>query len=242
MRDIILFIVEGKETEPEILENLWSTFFNNESSSELHVSYNSNIHLLWNEMKDDEDLELLELIAERDSNNAQIIEDIKERISEIYLIFDYDGHAAEASDQEISEMIKFFDNETDSTRGKLFLSYPMVEAFRHFNPEEFNYRDLVIDFIDSFEYKDIVHSKAKYFDIRKINGEIWNKICEENLYKANFIVNKNDSLPDSVESVSQEKIFNCQLRNFISDNKISVLSSFPLFLHYYNPMLLNRFR
>ncbi len=242
MSDIILFIVEGKETEPEILDNLWEHFFRHNTNSKYHVTFNSNIHLLWNEMQEDDDLEILELLAERDEDNATVLEDIKDSISEIFLIFDYDGHAAEASDEEIAKMITFFDDETDPTRGKLFLSYPMAEALRHFNPEQYDFRDLTIEFNESFTYKKIVGQCAKFTDMNKINGEVWNSICSENLRKANFIVNDRDSLPENIESVSQELLFNTQLSDFISNQKIAVLSSFPLFIHYYIKDIVKRFQ
>lgn len=58
----------------------------------------------------------------------------RDDFSEIYLFFDYDGHQKNLgefdSKDAIEQMLISFDNETEN--GKLYISYPMVEALRGF--------------------------------------------------------------------------------------------------------------
>ncbi len=169
MSDTILFILEGERVEPKILENLWDSFFRHHSKSNIYITFDSNIYLLWNEMKEDEDLEILEILMERNKRNREKLEELKSEISEVYLFFDYDGHADEASDEDLDKMIAFFNEETDSDRGKLFVSYPMVEALRHINPDIYRFADLRVEAKTNIHYKRIVDKQAKYKHIPKID-------------------------------------------------------------------------
>ena len=60
----------------------------------------------------------------------------REDFSEGYLFFDYDGHQKNLSKYDekdaLEQMLMSFDNETEN--GKLYISYPMVEALRDFEP------------------------------------------------------------------------------------------------------------
>ena len=47
------------------------------------------------------------------------------------MFFDYDGHAPLADDEKIKELLILFNEETSF--GKLYISYPMIEALKHIN-------------------------------------------------------------------------------------------------------------
>ncbi len=64
----------------------------------------------------------------------------KDQIAEIYLFFDYDKHASNSSDEKIKKMLEVFDNETE--KGKLYISYPMIEAIKHIR-RELDFKDTV---------------------------------------------------------------------------------------------------
>ena len=242
--DTILFIVEGQVAEPQILDSLWNIFFRNTTNTIHKVRYDTNLYILWNELKDDPDLELLEVLMERNPGNRDVLEEIKNEISEVYLFFDYEGHAPEASNEDLKLMFEYFSEETDVTRGKLFISYPMVEALRHFNPEAFDFLNLTMDFDQSTQYKTRVGNECKYQDFSKFTGAMWNEICAANLIKCNQLVNELTELPTRIEDVEQNEIFDAQLNKFFNEhNQISVLSAFPLFVYYYfNNGILSRFQ
>lgn len=241
MNETILFIVEGENVEPRILDSMWYSFFRNTTNAKYHVTYNTNIYILWNELKNDPDLDIIELLIERNNRNKEELESIKSTISQVYLFFDYDGHADEASNSDLADMFDFFNEETK--HGKLFLSYPMVEALRHINPEQFLYKDLLFDIVDGVDYKNIVSNETSIQNINKIDGRIWNVICEENLTKCNDLVNDTSSLPSSPSSIEQIKVFEKQLqKHILQHSRVAVISAFPLYIYdYFGTKILSRF-
>lgn len=62
----------------------------------------------------------------------------REDFSEVYLFFDYDAHQTNlgkaVNEDVIRQMLESFDNETEN--GKLYISYPMVEALRDYQSGE----------------------------------------------------------------------------------------------------------
>lgn len=134
MSDVVLFIFEGRKTEPRILDNFKENFFEKGSDFMYYATYNTNIYQLYNEVKEDIFLDLIEILKEKDEGNDKRLKNIsREDVAQIYLFFDYDGHAEIAKDNKIDEMLEFFNEETD--RGKLYISYPMVEALKHIKKE-----------------------------------------------------------------------------------------------------------
>jgi hypothetical protein len=147
------------------------------------------------------------------------------------MFFDYDGHDNLADDSKIDEALKFFNEETAS--GKLLISYPMVEALKHYS-EETEFKLLKVKAKENIGYKAIVGENAKngLIQINKYNKETWFRLLNLHGSKANFIVNGDFSLPKN--QISQEEIFLGQLEKYIKiDSTVAVLSSFPLFLFDY---------
>lgn len=129
MTDIVLLVFEGERTEPQILSNLKNHYFKDGKNTVIHATFNTHIYTLWDEVKKDEDLHLLELIREKNERNRiELLGISRDDVSQIFLFFDYDGHVNEASDETIEKMLSHFNNETEN--GKLYISYPMVEALR----------------------------------------------------------------------------------------------------------------
>ena len=60
----------------------------------------------------------------------------RDDFSEVYLLFDYDTHQTNLGRKDdvdaVAQMLESFDNETEN--GKLYISYPMVEALRDYKP------------------------------------------------------------------------------------------------------------
>lgn len=246
MADTILFIVEGESAEPKILDSLWQTYFRDSGSQKYHVTYDSNIYLLWNEMKDDPNLELIEILMERSDRNREELEPIKGKIARVFLFFDYDGHAVEAKGNDLALMLDYFSDETDDSRGKLFVSYPMVESLRHFNPSAYSFQTVAAEIDECSSYKERVGSEshAKYQDISKYTGSIWDELAVANLCKGFDLVTGEFALPQNVESVDQQVLFQNQMeKHIIPHEEVAVLSGFPFFLfHYFGESILNRLR
>lgn len=125
----ILVLVEGARTDARLMERLLA-IYNIDAKYQI-VSYGTNIYTLYSEMfaeNDPSKVDLLQLLKERESDpNKKLIFDIA--YTDILLIFDLEPHAPDFSPEKIRRMAEYFVESSDM--GKLYLNYPMVEAFYH---------------------------------------------------------------------------------------------------------------
>ena len=154
----------------------------------------------------------------------------RDSFAQIYLFFDYDGQVPTASDENLEDMLKLFDNETEN--GKLFISYPMVEALKHFLRATSFEACVVPANIVGRTYKPLVNNSSRFRNITIISKANWKYIIEENEKKANLIVN--GCYSRSGELIEQISIWEGQLNQYkMPHNQIAVLSAFPFFLLEY---------
>ena len=251
-KPIILFICEGKHPEKEIIDLIAKEF--SETFANIHLIYfQSNIYTLYNALKaerfnDDglsESIDIVEFMKERDVNN--VLEGINDTdIAKIFLFFDFDGqtisgnHPAKAAEEYIQEMLEFFSNEDDSSRGKLYISYPMAEAFYHkadkgnmcqgsechkcFFPARKKYNN------DGINFKKIINdSKAK----QKGSVDYFSSSLPFQIQKLKCLVKKDGKVltASTYESLcSQNSILDYQRKYFFPDDQLMILSAFYLFL------------
>lgn len=231
MSNHILFVFEGERTEKQITDNLTKYFINDDENSIVQCAYCNDIHELHKVISQDDDLDTFALLKEIPQNREILAAYKRNDFAEIYLFFDYDGHDNLADDTKIKEMLTFFYEETAA--GKLYLSYPMVEALKHI-PTSTDFKDLKVLAKENIRYKNIVNSEAenKLKHIKKYTKEIWVSLIELHLKKVNFITNDDYMLP--TENVVQSEIFLKQLEKYINvDATVAVLSAFPVFLFDY---------
>lgn len=147
------------------------------------------------------------------------------------MFFDYDGHSSLADDNKLLELLEFFKEETD--KGKLYISYPMVESLKHIC--DFNtFKDLAVECKLNIRYKSVVASDSlkELINFNGYNLLTWKLLISAHLSKMNFVVNGSFSLPD--ELISQFFIFTHQNDKYITPHSIvATLSAFPVFLHDY---------
>ena len=108
----------------------------------------------------------------------------------------------------------------------------MTESLKHIDNSQ-DFKDNTID-CKIKNYKHIVseNSDKKYIQINKYDKSIWKELIQTHLYKMNYIINDNYSFPTQI--YSQLEIFDNQKKKFIDkNNKVSVLSAFPIFIHDY---------
>ncbi len=233
MTDVVLLIFEGEKTESLAFNNLRKHYFSEEHSI-IHATFSAEIYQLWGQIKDDKFLDILELLRERSTKNQEDLKDIsRDDVSQIFLFFDYDGHATNASDEIIEQMLFLFNNETEN--GKLYISYPMFEALKHFTENEL-FKDVVVHARNNIQYKKLVNPVSIYQDLKKLTLENWRHIVLENYKKAHYLVIGTWGLPkySVVVLLNQPVIFEQQRKKFISpNNQVAVLSAFPFFLIEY---------
>lgn len=225
----ILFIFEGEKTENQIKENL-TKFFINENTI-ITCAYCSTIYQVYSEILVDDDLDTFSLLKSR-NQNQEILKDFhRDDFAEIYMFFDYDGHDTIADDEKLEELLSFFNEETE--KGKLYISYPMIESLKHISNYE-TFKNLKVKCKENIKYKKIVNDDClgtlKNFTNYKY--ETWQKLIEIHLNKMNYIVNDSFSFPENL--IPQLSVFGKQLEKHISvDSTVSVLNSFPVFLYDY---------
>lgn len=242
----IVAITEGVKTEKQILENIESLYFKKQGMNFKILPFKTNIYELWKTLKDDDfETNVVEVLKEKEQDAYEKLKDIEiEKIPEVYLFFDYDGHAASNSkipesevENVIQEMLEVFSNETEE--GKIYISYPMVESIKDLRVEDSCNRRCKVMAKENINYKSLVHSVTDFQDLTSLKFEDWKKIISHNLKKANCILcgeckeDDNYVIPkyEIYESdFNQQKIFEKQKLLIVQKGIIFVLSSFPFFL------------
>ena len=133
-RDYKAFIVEGEAREPQIIDNISKVFFSHGNFKIITLPAGENIYMLWKKLKaDDFDTDIIEVLRESNDDISKQLDGLsRDDFSEVYLFFDYDMHQTNLGKEDdadaVKQMLESFDNET--VNGKLYISYPMVEALR----------------------------------------------------------------------------------------------------------------
>ena len=111
MSSYVLCLFEGVRTEINIANNFFQHFVNDEKII-LKASHGCNIYNLYNKVIQDDYFDTYELILEElnKKNNLKdyerdILDIDPERISDIYLFFDYDCHCNNADDNVLLDML-----------------------------------------------------------------------------------------------------------------------------------------
>ena len=237
MSEKLLFVFEGKKTEPQIFKRLQNTLLSGITDFELYACYGSHIYSLYKILEKDEDLDIIELLREK--NKQKLTGIARNDIALIYLFFDYDPQTDQECNTVIPQMLEKFSNETEN--GKLFISYPMVEAVKGSASEKFlcdDHRTILVE--DSKNYKHTVHTKIesalKYF--AQYTTTTWQRIIKQNLQQASWILHDTDMLPnlDTAKRISQADIYHAEYNKYVTQqNRIAVLSAFPFFIMEYFP-------
>lgn len=90
---MILFVFEGKKTEPYIMQIIKELYFKNDNKH-VFISYCGNLQALFNELSRDSYLDLVGLLKENEIKHPEVEKKLQNyksyNFSEIYLFFDYD--------------------------------------------------------------------------------------------------------------------------------------------------------
>ncbi|MGP5301156.1 hypothetical protein [Psychrobacter celer] len=237
-KQIILCVTEGgfkqkKINEVSFIDKHLRPKYLSEENIEF-LCYGTNIYELFRELQTDEFLDTYSIIQKniKDKNKQPPIYD-RDDIAEIYLFFDLDNHATQknliSSDVDsILEMLRLFDNETDN--GKLYISYPMFEAYKH--PIQ-TQRTSHLSTGGSYKTTVAGICDKKLEQLNKLSIKQWNEYLLIHFRHINKFLHDSDSLPEQylVEDFTQSFIYQKQLKDYIEPNEtIYVVSPFVLFL------------
>ena len=130
-------------------------------------------------------------------------------------------------------MLNKFDNETEN--GKLYISYPMVEALKHLKKDKLDINNYLVEAKTRINYKNFVSQNTDYENLVNLTKGNWFFIISENLKRCSFLLEiTNITYEIYSNMINQESIFNKQLDKYISqEEKVLVLSAFPFFLIEY---------
>ena len=255
--ELHLFVFEGVRAESKYVDMLEQNFLGKRIF--VKCVYDAEIYQLYKVLKEeDDDFDLVELLKERNKENAELLRDYtRDSFAYIYLFFDYDAHSTLADDEKIEEMLKFFNNETEN--GLLYISYPMLEAIRHYKDMQ-SFKELTVkckrancpymDECDEVEvclkephYKNVSASECQpqLTNINKYTKEVWQELIRAHVSKMNYLIHDVFELPQQIES--QSNIFSKQLEKHINHKcpKVAVLSAFPIYaLDYYGAETLKK--
>ncbi|MDQ7727590.1 hypothetical protein [Halomonas sp. SpR8] len=228
-----LFVFEGAKREKQYFRSLKCAFFKDEESHIL-VSFQNDIYELYKELSKDEDLDPFELIKEMnpiEKHQEEMANLRRDQIGQIYLFFDMEPHDDHYSDQNLLNMLGLFSNETEL--GKLFISYPMVEALRDID-DHTEYLTRIANLVDcnGTNYKPLSAKRGSniYQDARKIDKILWQGLVAANVKKANSLVRGEYVATPILEQLA---IAQAQLTNCLPKDHVAVLSAFPIFLADY---------
>lgn len=129
-----LFIVEGYHEKFELIKLLLRCFPEIYIKEENIVVFETNIYALYEKIskghEDDwesQDVDLLMIMREMKGLPATYE---RRNFSDVFLIFDYERHDPNFSEDKIIRMQRYFKDSVEM--GKLYINYPMVESYTHF--------------------------------------------------------------------------------------------------------------
>ncbi len=259
----ILFIYEGVSAEDKLLANVQEVYLADFSKVEiLNLPADGNIYMLWRRLVEDEfETNVIDLLREMSTEARERLESkgLKaSQFSEIYMFFDYDGHAAQFSEETIEQanelckslgmeeiknkrdllerLLLVFDNETE--QGKLYISYPMIESIKEIRVEEKTYNRLYIPLEEISKYKHSFEQKTDYGNYSKITRDMWAIACIASVKQASLIVKSHEACTyeQFIGEITQLDIYHAEKRNYINNPNgyfLAVLNSIPLFLCEY---------
>lgn len=235
-RDYKAFIVEGEVREPQIIANISKVFFTHGNVRIITLPAGENIYMLWKKLEaDDFDTDIIEVLRESSDDIRDQLKDLsRDDFSEVYLFFDYDTHQTNLGKDDdkdvVARMLESFDNETEN--GKLYISYPMVEALRDYTPGVCGDGETChVAVGDMKSYKNVSSLRSSNPGFKTYDYETWKGIIDVFAMRVSCLYGLTVTLSYGKysETVSPYDIY-IRERNETHNDRVFVLSAFPEFL------------
>lgn len=195
VRSQTVLIVEGKHERNELFRLIFRCF------PEIHINmenvwiYGTNIYMLYEDIVKEYGTEWTEVDVDlpfivSKKKKLDTLRYKKDFIN-ILLIFDYERHDPNFSEEKILEMQNYFTDSTDS--GKLYINYPMIESYQHLKslPDEaYAERTIPVTLRPGVKYKSMVKKETaivQYINFPRKVEELLKEhfnVHEEKLWKS----------------------------------------------------------
>ncbi|MBQ6993486.1 MAG: hypothetical protein IJN64_03175 [Lachnospiraceae bacterium] len=161
-----LLVVEGNHEKNVLFQLVFQCFPELSISMDDVWIYGTNIYMLYAKLEteygsdwENVDIDLPFVLTNNDSSVETMY---KEDFTSIFLVFDYERHDPNFSEQKILRLQSYFTDEADV--GKLYINYPMIESYQHFKkiPDD-NYRDkkISVTLQPGSEYKNFIRKPGE---------------------------------------------------------------------------------
>lgn len=234
--DYKAFVVEGEAREPLIIDNISKVFFKHANFKIITLPAGQNIYMLWKKLKDDDfDTDIIEVLREEHEELKEQLEGIsRDDFSEVYLFFDYDGHQNNLSQEDdsdvLEQMLESFDNETEN--GKLYISYPMVEALRDFEEGKCGKEgQCFVPIAEMENYKSVSAEHSFHPSFKDYDITVWKSLIDVFAMRISCLMGCDSAITyeQYTEEASPFSIYKME-ENEIQEQRVFVLSAFPEFL------------
>ena len=235
-KDYKAFIVEGEVREPQIIDNISKVFFAHGNFKIITLPAEENIYMLWKKLKADNfDTDIIEVLRESNDDIRELLVGLsRDDFSEVYLFFDYDMHQTNLGKEDdadaVAQMLESFDNETEN--GKLYISYPMVEALRDYKTGLCGEKQACYVAVGQMkEYKNVSSVRSANPHFKEYDYEIWKDIIDVFAMRISCLFGLADTLEYETysEMASPYGIYVLEEEE-TQKNRVFVLSAFPEFL------------
>ncbi len=242
----MLIVVEGEDPDIALMEkllNIYGIAVNRDI-----IPYGTNIHNLCRSLLREKDITDVDLRLhlrehEKDPEKKAIFE---HRFSEVLLIFDLDPQDSSLSRKELLRLTNHFAESTES--GKLYLNYPMIEAFYHMKsiPDaDYDNRTASLKELKARQYKPRVDRESRNGRKRSLFATDKNEcdcVIRQNIDKAWLLATVYQQAEDIRDNApSQSAILSGQLDKLSSEGVVSVLCTCPFYISDYNPDLIRQY-
>ncbi len=162
-----LLIVEGHHEKNKLFWLIFMCFPEININMEEIWIYGTNIYQLYDDIvkeygekwaEENEDIDLPFVISKKQYPDKLRY---KEDFTNIVLVFDYERHDTNFSEEKILEMQRCFNDAADM--GRLYINYPMIESYRHFGQlpdDDFAERKIPVSLQPGKEYKVLVEQET----------------------------------------------------------------------------------
>lgn len=234
-KDYKAFIVEGEAREPLIIDNISKVFFGHSNFKIITLPAGQNIYMLWKTLKEDEfETDIIEVLREHEELKEQLVGLSRDDFSEVYLFFDSDCHQNNLGEEEtenvLEQMLLSFNNENEN--GKLYISYPMVEALRDFEEGKCGKEgQCYVAISDMGNYKAVSAARTFHPQFKEYDFVVWREVIGVFAMRISCLMKKECLIgyEQYIEEMSPFGIYKMEELE-LQKQQVFVLSAFPEFL------------